>query len=154
MAQRANIIQFPGTGKSSSKVQQGTTLWYSRILKFCAAFVLALIRRFLTFWVLVFATVGNTLFAIGTGITQFVFRMISILALVLGLGYAFFVWLFVVVGKTHADPHIWQYLGRFEIGMLMLLTIGIALELASTMGRGWIYAQIKKARPLIDWGLK
>lgn len=154
MAQSANIIQFPGNGKSSSKAQQDAMLWYSRILKFCANLALVLIRRFLTFWILVFAAVGNTLFAIGTGLVHFIFRLMAILALVLGLGYAFFVWFFVVLGKAHADPHIWEYLGRFEIGMLILFTAGIALDLALTMGKDWIYAQIEKVRPLIAWGLK
>jgi|GEM_PF-2616954 len=154
MAQRANVIQFPGTGKSSSKAQQGAMLWGSRILKFCVHLALTLIRRFLAFWVLVFASVGNTLFAIAMGLVHFIFRAMMTLALVLGAGYAFFAWLFVVVGKAHADPHIWQYLGNFEINMLILFTIGVALDLALTFGKGWLYAQFQKARPLMEWGLK
>lgn len=129
-------------------------LWYSRILKFCANLALLLIRRFLTFWMLVFATVGNGLFAIATGIVHFIFRVMITLALILGLGYAFFAWLFVVVGKAHADPHIWEYLGRFEINMLILLTVGVALELALTLGKGWLYTQFEKARPLMERGLR
>ena len=154
MAQCAKLIQFPGRGESPSKAQQVNIRWHSRIFKFCVNLALTQFRRFLTFCVLVFATAGNTLFAIGTGLVHFIFRFMAILAMVLGLGYAFFAWLFVVGGKAHSDPYLWEYLGRFEIGMLILFTVGIALDLALTMGKGWIYAHLEKVRPLIAWGLK
>lgn len=154
VARHANVVQFPGTGNYSSKAQKGKNHWDSLSIKFWASLALALTRRFVTFWVLVIATIGNTLFAIATGIGHFIFRAMAVLGLVLGLGYAFFAWFFVVVGKAHADPQIWQYLGNFEINMLVLFMAGVALDLALTSGKGWLYAQCEKIRPLIFWGLK
>jgi hypothetical protein len=154
MARCENVIQFPGANRSSLKARTSNLPWYSQILKFGVNLCFTVMRRLMTFWTLVLVTVGNTLFAIGCGIIHLIFRLMAGVALLLGFGYAFFAWLFVVVGKAHADPHIWEYLGRFEINMLILFTVGIALELALTMGKGWLYAQFEKARPLMTWGLR
>jgi hypothetical protein len=143
-----------GANSSSPKARISNLPWYGQIPMVGVNLFFIIMRRFMTFWALVLITVGNALFAIGCGISHLIFRLMAGVALILGFGYAFFAWLFVVVGKAHADPHIWEYLGRFEINMLILFTVGIALELALTMGKGWLYTQFEKAIPLMTWGLK